>query len=330
MDVQLNRRQLLTAAGLCIGIGAVGLADTAPAAAASAVRAQLRLLGDRPRLVLSPGAGRPSSQPRLLAVEVLRDATLPAGTVVTVSFDGRLYVAADPPTVTLDGHPLPSTSQFSDAMTCAVTIGPAVPADGQLVVHVADARMRLYPNDLIADPILTAWSVAGTPTDLRPSGTNSPAPTIQPWGVEMYAAWNRKTWGAAGEFRYHYPTRISVRGTGPGRAPHPASFAVTVDPQLIDHVTIADIRHNRKPLPGGVRPAGDSRTGSGYTTRWRTSALLGAGDVLDIALRVRSRSPHGPLKTITHPVVTVWDMGTDLSQRQTGLTSSSRLDAVWQ
>ncbi|MEV6928418.1 hypothetical protein AB0M46_28565 [Dactylosporangium sp. NPDC051485] len=330
----LSRRQLLTVTGLTIGVGTIGLADASPAAADPAAVPYIRLLGGHPLQVLSPGSAQPTWCPRQLAVEVVRTVALPASTVVTVSFDDRLYAAADPPTVTLDGHSVAATARFTGALTCTVTIEPAIPAGGQLLVRIANARAALYPHDLVPQPgvaaaTLAARGAAPAGTDLRPATPDRRAQGTQPWGVELFTGWERHTWGDADEFSYHHPVRISLRGTGPGRAAYPTAFAIGVDPRLVDHVAVAGATLNRRPLPGSVRAAGEIRTAGGYTTRWRTSVMVGIGDVLDVALRVRPLKPAGALPTITHPVVTIWDMGNDVLQRQTGRTSSSRLDSVW-
>jgi hypothetical protein len=57
---------------------------------------------------------------------------------------------------------------------------------------------------------------------------------------------------------------------------------------------------------------------------------LKSGDRLDLGLEVRTRKPTGDLPTIKHPSAGLIDMGDHVTQRQTGQTSMSRTDAVWE
>ncbi|MEW2558026.1 hypothetical protein [Streptomyces griseorubiginosus] len=57
---------------------------------------------------------------------------------------------------------------------------------------------------------------------------------------------------------------------------------------------------------------------------------LKTGDRLDLGLEVRTRQPKGDLLTIKHPSVGLIGMGDHVTQRQTGRTSMSRIDAVWE
>jgi hypothetical protein len=339
-----SRRQVLTFAGLALGVGSIELGGPPTPASAAPTVPQLTLepVGDHPVAVLSGDSAAPAVCPRQLAIKVVRDGvTLPSGTQLTVTFDPRLFAPVQPAIVTLGGRFVAAastitTSSTTGLSTCAVTLKQAVPAEGDLVAVMGTAHPLLYPRDLVRRPSDASADMAPTARSARahrslqparPSSFGGPA---TPWGIELTGGWSRQSWGDSGRFWYYHPVQVTMRSVGPGKVPVPASFAVSVDPRLVRHVAVASVRLNRKPHNGAVRLVGTSRTGSIYQTRWRSSVLLKPGDVLDVRLRVSSLTPSGTLETIKHPVVGLTAMGTDMAQRQTGQNSFTRLDSVWQ
>jgi hypothetical protein len=162
---------------------------------------------------------------------------------------------------------------------------------------------------------------------MRPSVLGGPA---TPWGIELSGVWRKQTWDDHGGFCYYHPVRVTMHSVGPGKVPAPPSFTVSVDPRLVGDISVSSVSLNRKAHNGGVRLAKHTRTSAVYQTEWRSSVLLRPGDVMDVQLRVSPLTPAGPLSTIKHPVVGLTAMGNDMVQRQTGLNSFSRQDAVWQ
>ncbi|MBT8226913.1 MAG: hypothetical protein HKP61_10755 [Dactylosporangium sp.] len=345
-----SRRQVLTVAGLTLGVGIVELGG--PAAPASAApddppvgTLTLEALPGEPVAVLSRDRAAPAACPRQLAVRVVNDGlALPAGTQVTVTFDQRLFAATDPAFVTLGGRRVAATSSTArnpatGATTCVVTLNEEVPArsaaTGDLVALLGIAHPRLYPYDLVAQPAGAVAEMAATPRtpgahrDLRPARPPAFGGPVTPWGVDLAGGWSRQTWGADDRYWYHYPVRVSIRGVGPARTPAVA-LLVAVDPRVVREITVASARLNDKPYPTGkIRPAGTSRTGGVHQAQWRTGVRLDPGDVLDLGLRVATLTPAGALETIKHPLVAT-AMGRDTAQRRTGLDAVTRLDSSWQ
>jgi hypothetical protein len=121
----------------------------------------------------------------------------------------------------------------------------------------------------------------------------------------------------------------TVIGSGPGRTPA-AELAVSVDPRVVTGISVASARLNgRRYATSKIHKAGSTVNGALRQVRWRTDARLGAGDQLDVMLRVTTESPAGALETITHPVVSS-SMASAPAARRTGLTSVSRTDSAWQ
>src|SRR2546421_7994136 len=101
--VNYSRRQVLTLAGLCIGVGTIELSGAAPAAAApDDARLTLEPISDHAVPVLSDAPTTPDVCPRQLAVQVLRNGVvLPAGTTASLTFDPRLFAPVEPAVVML-------------------------------------------------------------------------------------------------------------------------------------------------------------------------------------------------------------------------------------
>ena len=116
---------------------------------------------------------------------------------------------------------------------------------------------------------------------------------------------------------------------GPGAAAKAASFAIALDPNVISDVKIGAARLNRKALDADVHLISGTQTSSRFETRWRTSVTLKPGDRLDLDLKVTTRTLTADLPAIKHPLVGLVDMGSHITQRQTGQNSMSRLDSVW-
>jgi hypothetical protein len=338
-----SRRQVLTFAGLTLGVGVIELGGPAtPASAAPTDQLTLEPVGDQPVAVLSGDSAAPAVCPRQLAVRVVRGGVvLPSGTQLSVTFDPRLFAPVTPAIVTLGGRRVAATSTITESATtglstCAVTVTDAVPAAGDLVAVMGTAHPLLYPRDLVRRPSDASVDVAPTSRSARAHRTLQPArpPSFggpaTPWGIELTGVWGRQSWGDRDQFWYYHPVQVTMRSVGPGRVPVPASFAVSVDPRLVRDVSVAAVRLNHKPHNAEVRLSATSRTGSVYRTRWLTSVLLKPGDVLDVQLRVSPLTPSGTLTTIKHPVVGLAAMGTDMAQRQTGRSSFTRLDSAWQ
>lgn len=340
-SARLSRRQVLTFAGLTLGVGVIELAGSPWPAAAAPAAGQLLLqpVADQPVAVLSGDSTAPAVCPRQLAVRVVSDGVvLPAGTRLSVTFDPRLFAALPTAAVTRGRRFVLAestiTATTSGPSTCTVTFKEGVPADGDLIVVVGTAHPLLYPRDLVRRPADATADLASTPRSARAQRSLQPARPATlggprtPWGIELTGGWDRQTWDG-GRFWYYHPVQVSMRSVGPGKAPVAASFAISVDPRLVRDVAVGSIRLNQRPYHGAVRLRKTTRTPSVYRTEWQSSVMLKPDDVLDVLLRVAPLTPSGPLPSIKHPVVTL-TMGTDIAQRQTGQNSFTRLDSVWQ
>jgi hypothetical protein len=328
----ISRRGVLafTGAGLTWGIVEV-LTGATPAHAAGGPR--LEPLADHPVAVLSGEPAAPVAHPRQLAARVIRGGPLPPGTRITMTYDPRLVAPLTEPLVLLDGRPVPATTATEPAGRSTVVLDQAVTGAGELMVVAGTAHPLRYPFDLVrqpAGPTAELHERAVTATrSLRPSRPAAFGGPATAWGLELTGVWNRQTWGDG--FHYHHPVQVTVRGTGPGRAPEPAAFGITVDPRLVSDVTIESVRLNQDSLAGRrLRLAGSTRDSAAYRTDWTSSIRLAAGDVLDVRFRVRTLTPPGPLPGIKHPVVSLAAMGGLISQRRTGQSELTRADAVWQ
>lgn len=326
----VSRRQILTLAGLTLGVGVV--APAGPAAAAPADDVVLEPVADEPVAVLSGEGGAPAAVPRRLAVRLVRTAGLPAGAQIAITFDPRVHTPLPAAVVLHRGRPVPAaTTTAADPATglhtSTVTLTGAVPADGDLVAVVGAARPLIFPSDLVRRPAAPSARVATARRRLEPARPSSFGGPALPWGVEVDGVWAARSWGAGGRYRYYVPVRVSLTGTGPGRGPA-AAFSVTLDPRLAGAVTVASARLGDRPYAGRIRPAGESRTASAYRTRWRAPAGLAAGEVLDVHLTVSTTLPAGPLTGVTHPVVAAVTTGAAAAQRHTGRETLSRTDSV--
>jgi hypothetical protein len=340
MTLPLSRRNLLAVASLSAGSGLFKVSDpgllVAPVADTALV---LTPVADRPLPVRSPDSAALTTCPQQLAVQIVNaGATVPAGAQVEFAYDARLYAPADPVSVTAGTRRVDATSSTetdpkTGLTTCRIAVHEEIPARAALVVLAGTAHPLRYPYDLVRRPGDTAATLARHPRgprtrrDLRRARTAA-GPARTPWGIELTGGWARQTWGDEGRFVYYRPVSVRLRGTGPGIAPRPASFTVTVDPRLVAAVTAGAARLNGKPA-GPVRRTGAVRDAVVDETRWTTTARLGADDVLDIVLHTETRTPAGALETIKHPVVVLTVPGDD-AQRLTGQETLFRSDAVWQ
>lgn len=342
----LSRRQVLTVAGLVVGIGAVQVAlPVAPAHAdpdKTTTPVTLEPLSEDPVNVLSGDTTTIATCPRQLAVRILNTgAELPAGTTIELSFDRRLYSPTGSALLTVGKRRVKATSAVTrDAatglLTCTVTLGEPIAAlragQPEAVLVVANANVARYPADLVRDPAEATAEVGATARSpkvrrsLRAGGPKTKAEARAPWGIELSGAWGRHT---AGEFVYYYPVQLRLLAVGPGNTPVPAAFSVALDPALVKEVKTTTLLLNGKAQKGRIQLVSTTRTTSVYETSWRTPVKLNRGDVLEIGLEATLLSPPANLPAVKHPLVTVATMGPDPTQRQTGLHTLTRLDSVW-
>ncbi|MGY4910220.1 hypothetical protein [Micromonospora aurantiaca (nom. illeg.)] len=336
----ISRRQLLTVAGLTVGAAWVDLAVPATPATAALGTGQLTIepLVQDPIPVLSARGAAPQAVPQQLAVRVRGDnVALLAGTKLTVAFDRRLYAPLTTPLATRAGRrvlatattaPDPSTGQTA----CTLTLNEDVPAGVELVALLGTVNPHRYPHDLTVAPATVAAGLSSRGraarrdlTSPRPSSWGGPT---EPWGVEVGAGWSKLTWGPDARYRYYYPVIATVTGSGPGRTPA-AEFTVSVDPRIVTDIGVAAARLNHRTYPGSkIKRVESTASGSLRRFRWRADVRLGAGDQLDVMLRVTTGSLDGPLETITHPVVSS-GMTPVIATRRTGRESVSRTDSSW-
>jgi hypothetical protein len=345
---QVSRRGVLAFAGAGLTLGIVEVLTAAtPTQAAAGLR--LEPVADHPVAVLSGESVAPVAYPRQLATRVIRDEPLPTGTRITMNYDPRLIAPLSEALVLLDGRPVRTTTAPAAAGEpegrTTVTLDQVVAREGELIIVAGTAHPLLYPFDLVrqpTDPTVElarpgatalarlrkgAVTVTGSLRPPRPATFGGPATA---WGIELTGVWGRQTWGADDRFRYHHPVQVTLRGVGPGRAPGPAAFGVTLDPRLVSALTVESVELNRTPSTGRLRLTGSTRAGAAYRTDWTSSIRLAPNDVLNVRFRVRTLTPPGPLPGIKHPVVSLAAMGGLISQRRTGQNELTRSDAIWQ
>ncbi|MFF7283974.1 hypothetical protein [Streptomyces griseorubiginosus] len=342
-DPKVTRRQVLVLGGVTLGMGAVTVTGLSGPAWADSTAAGVELVpvGASPVAVL-PGVGvQPAAFPRQLAVQVRHaGADLPAGTEVALTYDPRLYSPLPAAVATVGGRLLRTTSSVTTdprtaLATCTVTVAETVAAGSDPVVVVGTAFPVLYPRDLVVGPSNATAAVArrhGKPSgrrSLQPRRPGTFGGVATPWGLEVSGVWSRCVW-ANGERWYYYPVQVTLQSVGPGPVPAAAAFSLALDPQVVRDVSITTARLNHKTHDAGVRVLSQTRTASLFETRWSTRVRLKTGDRLDLGLEVRTRQPKGDLLTIKHPSVGLIGMGDHVTQRQTGRTSMSRIDAVWE
>ncbi|WP_127544318.1 hypothetical protein [Actinoplanes sp. OR16] len=345
MTSRINRRQMLTVAGLTLGAAWIeGGVLASPATAAPADPITLEPVLDRPVRVLSADGAAPAAAPRQLAVRIRNEGReLAAGVQLKVAFDDRLYAVLAAPVVTLGGRRVATTARTepdpaTGAQVCTITLAEAVPvraeSAGELIALLGTANPHLYPQDLISDPVEPVAAVPATPRNaaarrsLRAARPSNFGKAATPWGVEVGAGWSRATWGPDDRYWYYYPTVVSMTGAGPGRTAA-AEFTVSVDPQVVTGIEVVSARLNNRPYATKkITEAAGITTDTVRQLRWHTRAKLDAGDQLDVRLRVTTRTPAGPLETITHPMVFT-GMASNPAARQTGLLSVSRDDSSW-
>lgn len=342
MTSRLSRRQVLTVAGLTLGVGVVELAGL-PARASAAPTDQVTLepVAGQPVAVLSGDGAAPAACPRQLAVKILRGVDLPAGTQLSVTFDPRVYAPLSAPVLTRQGRVVAAgsavtTNPTTGLHTSTLTLSEAVPATGDLLAVLGTAHPLLYPYDLVRRPsaptaqLSRTAKTASAKRDLQPQRPSSFGGAATPWGIELDGSWRRHTWGDREQFSYYHPVRLTMRSVGPGKALAASAFTVSLDPQLIRDIRVTGVELNNKKYRGGATLAATVRTGSLYQTRWHIPIRLAPGDVLDVMLAATPLVPTGALPAIKHPVVRVLSEGTTVAQRATGKDTLSRSDAVWQ
>ncbi|MBN1174477.1 MAG: hypothetical protein JXA67_20080 [Micromonosporaceae bacterium] len=345
----ISRRQLLSLAGLVLGTGIVELAGPAPAAFADpgtgADQFTLEPIADHPVNVLDSGTAAVAQYPRQLAVRIANSGVeLPAGSRLTITFDSQLYVPVESPVVTIGNAPHPTSSTLSKSAetgltTCAITLDNALPplAAGReaAIALVATAHPLRYPHDLVrrlADPTAEVGATAKSPRascGMRRQRSATGSGSGRPWGMELSGVWTKHSWGPGNELCYYYPTQITVRAVGPGRATVPAAFTIALDAQVVTAVTVTSLRLNNRPYQGSARQTAISTSGAAHLSQWLLPMSLKAGDVIDIGLAATLTTPDGALPTIKHPVVTLSSTTPDQVQRLTGQTTLTRLDSVW-
>ncbi|MEV4345212.1 hypothetical protein AB0J83_12115 [Actinoplanes sp. NPDC049596] len=330
-EFAVSRRQILTVAGLALGVGVVDLGPAGPAAAAPA-GITLEPVAADPVAILTGENAPPAAVPRQLAVRVLRGAGMPAGAQLTTTFDPRVYAPLTPGVLVHRGRSVATTGMVAidpatGRPTSTITLTEPVPADGELIAIIGTANPMLYPYDLVRRPAEPTARAGHARRDLGP---DRPAPfggPAEPWGVEVSGVWAARTWGPGDRYRYHVPVRVTLTGAGPARGPA-ASFSVTLDPRLVRAVTIGSARLDDRAYAGRFRRVSQSRTSSAHRTLWQAPVGLAAGQSLDIELRVDTVRPPGPLTGLTHPLVAAVTTGAAGAQRHTGRESLTRTDAV--
>lgn len=319
-----------------LAVTSVAQAPTASAAGSGRPGVPLTGWVGMPRqAVLAPGGGS-VEMPRVLGARLTAlDTSVTAGSSLRVSWDRRLYsVGPDPVlrtprrTLKVSGGPVVSDpASQRDHMT--VTLDEPLPRGLMHDLVLGSLTPRLYPDDLVADPLpltLALVSPEGVERGALELSRRGEGSRGTPWGAELGAAWRPVHW-TQDYFALH-PALVTVLSVGPGSVPAGSAVVVTLDRRV--HTTI----HTGSAVtPAGAEVPGRwKRTSSGNLTvvTWTSSAPIGPGERVTLGITAEEPESPGRLTYLEPPLVEFLAApGGGPSQRLTGAESETRHDSVY-
>jgi hypothetical protein len=317
------RRAVLRGALLGAAAVTVSMVLPAPAWASAGAGISATGIGKGARRIHGPD-GSATLMPTVLGAALAIRTALPAGVVLTLTYDPRLYRLRPDLRLTRVGRtgdvrlqPRHADKGTSQATLAVVVTQPLSPARYELVAGALSPRP--YPDDLVAQPAPLRVDVQGA--DGRrlanqvlshPSGRDTP-----PWGATLGAGWKEVALGEAGATSW--PALVTLLSTGPAAIPAGASVRV-----LLDGAAFADLA-----VTGAVTSDGGSFPGSARAdvidrfarTTWTSDADLPAGRRVSLLLTARTHDLRVPLPYLEPPVVALTAAGANAVQRHTGSES---------
>lgn len=281
------------------------------------------------RLVHAPDGSCSRVPAHLGALVTVGAAGLRAGTVVSFTYDERLYSAAPRAFLTGHGRLIPVESRTTPVDTPHARqlelLLPELGA-GDHGVHAGGLAPTRFPDDLVADPVPTAVRVAEPGGAVTTRTLSGPAAKAEPpWGVQLGAGWQQARWGD----RYHawHPAIITVHSVGPGAIPAGSGIRVTLDRRVFESVAITAAAD-----PAGLEVAGLDRSttvvGRPVAT-WTAHAAVAAGTRITLSCAAGARPLTGPLADVEAPLVEFLPGASTAPRRSTGEESITRADDVY-
>ncbi len=321
-SVTTGRRGVLGGGVACIGLLFAGpVAQAAPAGGALEVTP----VGGTSWVATGPSAH--VEVPEVLGARVrVRSGRVDAGSVVTVSWDHRVYDWTRPSLWGDDGSPVgvrligtPVRDDTGSTRARVRVTGPLV-AGRSYVLALGARRSLRFPDDVVTDP-LPLGVVIG---DGRDSGARRTMPptdrsSVALWGATVGVGWRPVRWGAG--FHSWVPELVTVRAVGPGAVPAGSVVEVRLDARLVDAIAAES--------SDGSVLARSQRIGGGLVgLRWQLARDLSAQQRVTARITSSSARPSGPLNGLQAPMVSCHAAGRSTGQRITGSESASRQDSA--
>ncbi|MEV6287181.1 hypothetical protein [Kribbella sp. NPDC051770] len=318
----MRRRTVLQGAlaGSVLAGASVDVAAAAPAAGITPV---------------GPGGARVVHAPDGAAVEVpadlgveLTSTGVPAGAVISLSYDERLYAAAARP-VLVRGKQVVAlqATQAATGIAHGRRLDLQLPtlAPGTYTVHAGGVAPARYPADLVADPLATEVKVSQGAVTARVL-SRPVADQGLPWGVQLGAGWTRASWGDG--YYVWRPGLVALHSVGPGVVPAGSRVRVTLDRQVFESVQVTKVLGPDGEQIGGV---GRRSTLAGQpTASWTLHAPLAAGARIALSFAAEARSLQGALEYVEPSLVEfIAPKQSRTPQRLTGAESQTRVDDVY-
>ncbi|GAA4722164.1 hypothetical protein GCM10025782_20160 [Pedococcus ginsenosidimutans] len=322
------RRLVLGGAGASLGLLFVApAAQAAGPGSAAGAGAGLQVLPPGEETWVATGSATQARLPAVLGARLRTGTRHAAGTVVSVSWDRRLYEQTVPQLVGDDGRAVrvqvvgkPITDAAGQTTT-RVKVTDALVAGTEYLLSLGARRTLLYPHDVVTAPlpitvVVGDGAAAGSRHALAAAGTAS----SDLWGACVGAGWQQVSWGR--DFHSWTPSVVTVRATGPGAVPAGSVVEVRHDERLVGSATVED-------LDGTVLTRSHRGAGGLLVVRWTLAAPLLAGHRVSYRVQARPSAPAGALPGLQAPTVSLRAAKASPGQRTTGLESLTRTDSAF-
>lgn len=311
--------------GALLGAAAVAVSSVSPTPAWASARTRLGAtgIGKGARRVHGPD-GSATMMPTVLGAALAVPTPLPAGVVLTLTYDPRLYRLRSDLSLTHVGRPGDLRLQprhadtgASRAILAVVVTQPLPPGRYELLAGVLSPRP--YPDDLVAQPTPLHVHVHGADGQQladqvlsRPSGRDA-----LPWGATLGAGWKEVSLGQGGATSW--PALVTLLSTGPAAIPAGARVRVLLDGAAFTDVAVTDaVTSEGASYPGRART---DAVGRFARTTWTSGADLPAGTRVSLLIAARAHELRVPPPSLEPPVVDVTAAAATTVQRHTGSES---------
>ncbi|MEV6411796.1 hypothetical protein [Kribbella sp. NPDC051718] len=329
--IRPHRRVILQGAVATGAVLTAELTQSAQASAAPPVPKGITPVGpmSTSRLVQGPQGASVEVPAALGALLTVGTSGVPAGAVVALTYDSRLYFAA-PRSVLVRGsrlipvHGVPKAGP-GHAVRLEVRL-PQLPA-GEYTLQAGALKPQRFPADLVTDPLPVQVEVVDLAGATTARALSRPtAKKDVPWGVQLGAGWQQAAWGDG--FSVWYPTLVTAHSVGPGVVPAGSRIRISLDRQVFESVEITAATDS-----DGKRVLGLPRRGTSTgraTATWTSHAPVEADARVTLICRTEVRELSGPLDTLAPPLVEFLPPKRSRdSQRPTGQESQTRSDDIY-